>query len=256
MKPILLLFSLFLLFNVGYCQKDSVLTKDSISKIKKLERKKANDFIIKTFGKEAFDNYFNIERVGFYKTPNPQELEQYKNCKEVWPFLCSYDFNHQSFFKKYDRKFINTSLSNYDYVIFSYNLTIRGFSTDELSRIYLVHDILNDSFYFYQPERIPPFIMNKNTNNFITNELLLKIIQGYYSRLSTWKKVDEKTDITLRYSSKCNIYVFEIKKVLKKGRKGLIKKYRNIIVDAYNGDIVDDYITDGISFGDSGCAIF
>lgn len=255
MKRILPLFSLFLLINVGYCQKDSILTKDSISKIKKLEWKKANNFIIKTVGKEAFDNYFEPNRVQFYKTPNSQELEQYENCKGVWPFLCLYDFNHQSFFEKDDRKYMNTSVSNYNYVITSYNLIIRGFSTDELSQIYLVHDILKDSPFFYQPERIPPFIMNKSTNNFITNELLLEIIQGYYSRLSTWKKVNEKAIITFRYSSKCNIYVFEINIILKKDRKDNIKKFRNIIMDAYNGNIVDDYVTEGISIEGSGCAM-
>ncbi len=255
MKRILLIFSLFLLVNVGYCQKDSTLTKDSISKIKKMERKKANDFIINIVGKEAFGNYFKPNRVDFYKTPNSQELEHYENCKGVWPFLCLYDFNHQSFFEKDDRKYMNTSSPNYNYIISSYNLTIRGFSTDELSHIYVVHDILKDSLYFYQPERIPPFIMNKSTNNFITNELLLNIIQSYYTRLSTWKKVNEKTEITFRYSSKCNIYVFEILIILKKDRKGNIKKFRNIIIDAYNGNIVDDNITNKIHIEGSGCAM-
>jgi len=255
MKQILLLLSIFLPILTGYCQKDSILTKDSISKIKKLEREKANDFIINAFGKEAFDNYFKPNRVDFYKTPNSQELEQYKNCKGVWPFLCLYDFYHQYFAEKDDRKYMNTSLSNYNYVISSYNLTLRGFSTDELSQIYLIHDIYKDSLFFYQPERIPPFIMNKNPNNFITNELLLKIVQGHYSRLSTWKKINEKTEITFRYSSKCDIYVFEIIIILKKDRQGNIKKLRDLIIDAYNGNIVDDIITDKIHIEGSGCTM-
>jgi len=137
----------------------------------------------------------------------------------------------------------------------SYNLQIRGFYTDKYSRIYLVYNSLKDSCYFYQPTKIPHFILNKDTNNFIPNEKLLEIIKQSYHKKITWEKFLNKHSIYIKYSSKFNTYVFDIHIYLKINRKGLIKKIRNIVIDAYTGKVLDDFKTEGTAINSKGCFI-
>lgn len=239
----LILFILFSL-NFGFSQNELSLSQDSIVKFKKQERIKANTFIINTIGKNKFYKYFNLVRVDFYKTPTPLELEENVNSQFYSEFLCVYDFDHKSITKKEDLRFLKATDLNYNYLIITYNLSIRGFDMDQFSQIHLVHDVRNDSLYFSQPERIPSFILNNDSSIFIPNDILLNLIQGYYPKLSNWKKINEKTRIRNRYSSKCKKYVFDVSIILKRTKKGQIKKVRQLIIDSLNGNVLDDYISD------------
>jgi len=241
MKRILLLFSLFLLINIGYCQKDSVLTKDSISKIKKIERKKANDFIINAFGKEAFDNYFRIGRVEFYKKTHTELPE--KNIHFLSYFVTyKYIGGMYNVSIDVDSSLILSSISDYNYSIISYNLHIRGFETDEESKVYVIHDKLKDSCFFYNQEVIPPFLLQRDTNNFISNEQLLKIIQKEYSRKATWNNLSQKYSAKIDYFPIHNTYVYNIKIILKESKLRNYVKYKVLIIDAYNGKIMKKFI--------------
>lgn len=235
MKIATLILSILFSINIGYSQSDLVLPQDSIVKIKKQERKKANEFIIKTVGKETFYSYFKPERVEFFKKADSIKLNCTYNCFFV--FL-KYIGKSRSYVDIEDRSFLISNASDFNYSIISYNLNIRGFSTEESSRIYIIHDVNKDSCYFYQPEIIPPFILKRDTNNFITNEQLLKIIQQKYSKRATWKKLAWKSNTKICYFPKRNIYIFDVEIRIKTSKILNYIKYKRLVVNAYTGEVL------------------
>ncbi len=212
-----------------------VLPQDSIVKIKKQERKKANEFIFKTVGKEAFYSYFKPERVNFFKKA---ESEISKSTNKYFFRFFKYSGKSHPNVSIIDSNFLIAYASDFNYSIISYNLIIRGFSTEENSRIYIIHDVKKDSCYFYQPEIIPQFILKKDTNNFITNEQLLKIIQQKYSKRATWEKLAWKSNTKICYFPKRNIYVFDVEIIIRTSKIWNYIKYKRLIVNAYTGEIL------------------
>jgi hypothetical protein len=243
-KILTLILSILFSISFGFGQNYYKINKDSIPKIRKHELDKANEFVIKTVGKEAFDSYFKSKKIGLYQKIDSTFLIQNSDALD-FSFFSFYSFSNRlrSSRKDIDSNFVLADILDCTHSIISYSLNIRGYNTGSFQFVYVIHDLKMDSCYFYKPERIPPFILKRDTNNFISNKQILEIVKQSISKKAIVRFFYYKSYFygEIHYFPKHNTYIFQITVILKRSKIRNFIKYKILIIDAYSGKLYGDF---------------
>lgn len=192
--------SLVLLFSITiftYGQYSNSTLKD----IKKQNRIKAHNFIKSELGERIFFNNFVFFQTDILTKDG----------------LTCYDLNNNS--EPYK-------------AIVKYNLSIPAFSF--YTEISVVCNINNDSIYFQNPERIPPFILDSSCTRFIQFKDLLSIVESKNGKIKDWSNISWKSNYNYTYKK----FVYDIKIRTKQSKLFKYRKYNLFIIDAYTGEII------------------